>query len=219
MFIFKKYVSLGNNCKTRHQIDRVFSTRVTGYQPAKGYFDWLWGGGIDGVTKIFKNKFEISVNNLIVKKIGGTSQVYDESTGFYFLHDFVFSEIGLTDLEHANREMLSQFNEFSQKYSAMADKTKAYFKNIDDVCFVYYGCITRTQIEDFFTITAEIFGFKPMLLNIVDFNDQTHKDEIWGYEDILKIRIVNDESVKGTPSEWMGFNESWDNAFQDFALI
>jgi len=219
IFTFNKYLSLGNTCKTRHQLDRIFSSRFEGYHPTKGYFDWLWGGGIDGVIKVIQKDFFISADNLVVKKHGAGTQVYDESTGFYFLHDFVFSKEGLLDLKIANHEMLNQLEAFMQKYTVMAEKTRALFKSEERICFVYCGRLNRAQIGDFLSVTTEIFRAKPVLLNIAYFNEVPNNEEISGYEDSLQIRIVNDEAVKGTPGEWMGVNESWDKAFQDFSLI
>lgn len=218
MYNFKKFFSLGNACKTRHQLDRIFGGRSANYIPVKGYFDWLWGAGINGVVKTIENDFEIKADSLVVKFAGGTVQVYDPNTGFYFLHDFVFSSVARENLDSARQEMFVQLQNFLLKYSNMAIKTTNIFASCKDVCFVYAGSLTRSQVIDFQEITRSKFHATPFLLNIVSPDAVPLPGETRGFEETWQVQVVDDHAVKGTPQEWMGVNESWDSAFQDFFL-
>jgi hypothetical protein len=172
---------------------------------------------MDGVIQAIKNNFEITDKSLIVKKAGGTIQVCDVSTGFYFLHDFKFSKEALADLEIANNEMLDHLVEFRNKYAVMADKTRTLFRAAEGICFVYAGRISRQQAKDFFASTLTLFQTKPMLLNIVPFDEVPDYAEISGFGESWQVRVVNDDPVKGTPMAWKGCDDSWDHALQDFS--
>lgn len=212
MHTFKNYLSLGNACKTRYQLDRFFTARKPNYQPMKGYFDWLWGGGIEGVIKAFNCNLSISKDDLIVCNIGGTTQVCDVNTGFYFLHDFTFSNNALNDLKLANSEMILQLDQFLIKYDYLASKTLKLVHDNDLLCLVYIGPVSR---ENFLNL-HDLFEGDITLLNILPVDQSFDMSVLEGFEKKWLIRSVDDGVVKGTPNEWMGSNDSFDIALNDF---
>ncbi len=192
--------------------------RFPGYKPTKAYFDWLWGGGMDGVVRAMKSNLSISLENLEVRRAGGTTQVFDKSTGYYFLHDFVFSSDALSDLTLAHSEMLEQAEGFLAKYRHLGDKTRRLLHASDGVCFVYHGVLSEAQADEFFATVQAMFGGSPTLLNVVQSRDALPAAKFAGNARKLIVRAVDDEAVKGTPEEWKGSDASWDKVFEDFVL-
>jgi len=212
MYKFNNYLSLGAACKTRYQLDRFFSKRKPGYQPIKGYFDWLWGGGFDGVSKAFMSNFAIDKEDFVVKNAGGTTQVFNIKTGFYFLHDFVFSKNALLDLSLANLEMAEQLDNFIEKYQYLGSKTIELVRENNLLCLVYIGPVIR---ESFLKLHDHFDG-NLTLLNILPADQNIDMTILDGFEKKWFIRTVDDDVVNGTPNEWMGSDVSFDLAFNDF---
>ena len=220
---YSHYVSLGVDCKTRYQIDKVFSGRSFQYEPTKGVFDWLWGAGMNGVVDMIDNNMEIMASNLVVKMIHGIPQVFDNRTGFYFQHDFKFSQEAALSLSLAHTEMNDQLNNFHDKYNHLAKKSKSYFVKSHTVCFVYSGALDRNLVERFHSSIQSTFGSvnfnKPNLLYVVPSNVVVDPNEFDSYNDCIFVRTVDDSAVKGTPNEWQGDDESWNKVFEGFALV
>jgi len=218
---YEQYVSLGRDCQARYQIDQVFNSRSPVYEPSKSFFDWLWGAGMDGVIKTIGNNMEISRDNLIIKMVRDAPQVYDQSTGYYFQHDFKFTSEAYLNMEVATHEMLNQLDSFISKYSHLADKTKRYFVKSEHVLFVYYGILSCDLVEKFYAVAQHISSMDgvrpPSLLNIIPSNVAVDS-KLERFKDSLCQRTVNNERVLGTADEWMGDDMSWSKAFEDFTL-
>lgn len=218
MYSFDKYLSIGDACKTRHQIDRYFKCKYTNYQPSKGFFDWLWGPGIEGVTAAFRQHLKIHPSNLSLRKAGGTIQVQDMSTGHYFLHDFKFSDSLGLEIDGYRTEFLEQTPDFLKKYSHLATKTLDLITGTSSVCLVYHGEISHESATEFFSTMEELFSRRPFLLNIIQ-ESTTHTNERnTEFEDCWITRKVNDNATKGTANEWKGVDSSWNNALKDFFI-
>ncbi len=154
----------------------------------------------------------INKDDLVVKNAGGTTQVYDIKTGFYFLHDFVFSKNALLDLSLANLEMIKQLDDFIEKYQYLASKTIRLVRENDLLCLVYIGPVSR---ESFLKL-HDFFDGNLTLLNILPVDHNIDMTILQGFEKKWFVRTVDDDAVKGTPNEWMGSDVSFDLAFNDF---
>lgn len=219
MIYFNRYISLGNACRTRYQIDRIFGKRDPAYRPTKGFFDWLWGPEMKGVIRALRNDLKISPSDLVVEHVANVLQVRDLSTGFYFLHDFHFSDRAVLNISVAHEEMCAQKEAFLQKYNYLAEKTRAAAVGADSVCYVYHGALAPEVAQEFFLAMREVFNRRPVLLNIVP-EHCGHLDSL-ALEDcdgLWLVRRVDDRAARGSSNEWKGVDASWDLAFEDFGL-
>ena len=184
-------------------------------------FDWLWGSGIEGVIKLFQADFIFNLDSFEVRNVGGQPQVFDTYTGFYFLHDFTFSSDAHADYSIARSEMAHQFLDFNSKYMHLTQKLLNLLTLKSPFCFVYYGPLSLSQANIFLALVNSKFGFIPGIINILDINDHSLDPGL----DLLKheypffVRFVDDSKVSGTENEWMGYDASWDVAFNDFSLL
>lgn len=216
MFTFKKYVSLGSTCRTRHQLDRIFKQRNEQYVPTTGFFDWLWGPAMPGVIFELERDFQISMSEFDVKLVGEYPQVFNRSSEFYFLHDFIFSDDAVRDIELARNEMVTQFGSFQKKYNHLAEKLMNLIRENDHICFVYFGKLDLISVRGFYSVLHENYGVAPPLLNILQVSDQVECDYFEDTNFPVYKRFVDDRGVAGTEREWMGVDSEWDSAMKDF---
>lgn len=213
---FKRFVSLGSACRTRHQVDRHFGARAADYKPSAAFFDWLWGPEIDGVIRALQGGLKIARENLAVARTGPRIQVQDAATGFYFLHDFRFSEAAVSDPELAHQQMHEQLDRFLEKYEYLGAKTREMLSADDGLCLVYHGRMSPLQLEALYATLGTDYGCRPTLLNVLPV---THAAAALRHEtlaDCVITRTVDDRASDGTADAWKGVDESWDLALADF---
>ena len=202
MMKFEKVVSLGSDCATRHHIDRALKIIQPSYTPETFFFDWLWRDrGFESNIIAMRDRLVLEKNDFELKQVGGSYQAYHFKTGFYFLHDFEFTNNTLNTRDLVQREFDEQYHEFNLKQQYLGQKTFDLVTSDKRLLFIFTKQdISQDQVNEFFSKV----GNNSWLLHLPELNLATSMP----FHDRLISKQI---SHQGT--DWTGNHQSWDEIF------
>ncbi len=206
---FDFIVSLGSDCTTRYQIERIQKQRDPSFIPETFYFDWLWRDkGFQSNIIALQDKLNFSKKDFRLKFHDSSYQVYNVRSGFYFLHDFNLTDNSInSNIEDLQDQFNEQYGNFESKYNYLADKTRQLMSSGNKVLYVFAKQqISLEECARFF----DFIGINSYLLHLPDLELQMsgpyHK------------RLFSFSIIHNSP-DWMGNDEQWDLAFSEIPKI
>jgi len=157
---FETIVSLGGDCATRYHIDRALKVFDPSFTTETFFFDWLCRNrGFESNLIALRNNLNFEKKNDFelrqVEHDFGSYQVYHHRTGFYFLHEFSFTNNTLDTKNLVQNEFEEQFEKFILKLEYLSKKTLALMSSEKNILFVFAKqAISQEQINEFFSMVS-----------------------------------------------------------------
>lgn len=209
-------MSIGSECRTRHQIARIQKTRNEKHRQPTMFFDWLMSGGISGVIDIIQRDFKLLPEDFSVDTLTRPANhiPLHKPSGFRFLHDLGCTAESRKSEKAALDAMKKNMDEFLSKYEYIGRRTDEYLRNIKYIGLVYYGNMNKNNIEKLISVLNKKYNRDFEIIQVME--EGKHKPV--GLPNITSL-TVNNSSVRGTANSWMGSDESWDQAFKEIKTL
>ncbi|MGO3714626.1 hypothetical protein [Alcaligenes aquatilis] len=208
-------MSIGSACRTRHQIARIQKMRNVEHKQPTLFFDWLMSGGLPGVIDILQRNFTLNPTDFSVDTMGRPENhiPLHKPSGFRFLHDLGCSAESRKNETAALESMHKNMDDFLSKYEYLGKRTDEYLRNIESIGLVYYGSMDHKKTEQLLRVLREKYNRDFKIIQVME----EGKHNPVNLPEITSL-TVNNSSVLGTASEWMGADDSWDQAFNSIVL-
>lgn len=207
-------LSIGAACRTRYQIDRFMEKVAPSYTPTSYFFDWLFGGGLKGVTNLLERDLTITPDDIAVVGREGGFLPHDKASGMAFFHDFGTPAKHWATEEECRNALASNMEQSISKYAHLSAKTRSLLSE-RNVALVYlpsqdeYASLA-TVAPNLLDLLKRKFGRNYLFVNVIEDN----KHEPVSRAGIVNIQVKDKESPKtGTPGWWEGWDESWAAGF------
>ena len=210
-FIYKHpiYLSLGNSCRTRFQIDRHSRIISPNYKPGFYFFDRLMAGNLPGVINLIERDFVLREGDLEVYELNGRYRPRDRQSGMVFLHDF--GSHG--DFWDSHTECIIAMTKGMEASLALYDRlrvaTISLLKSKGNVILIYHGPASAEDFSYLKKLLKYKYGRNFRIVNILEAGQPPT-----AHRRSAVTRYVRDsESHKrGGPAEWEGCDDSWARA-------
>jgi hypothetical protein len=200
----RSFISIGDNCKVRHQIDNYGFAKSSYYKKNSYYFDWLMWGGINGLCYYIENDFQVNLEDFSVIQNKGRFAPYHILSNHVFLHDFG-GRGWCTDLEDAENYFREGFDASISKYRHLAEKTLLKLKSKSELYLVFYGEIEACEFDNLVSLHQMKYGREIKLVNVLEKN----QNELKGKNVITRYVDDSLSQKKGTNLEWQGDDDQW----------
>jgi hypothetical protein len=201
-------ISIGKNCTTAFQIKRYLRKLDPGAEVSGQFFDWLGRGEALGVVKLLRNKLNFDQANFYAfEKKPGMFVTRDALSGMSFLHDFQGGGYFSTERE-CLLAINKEWKDFSEKYDYLKDKFYRYTFEKKDIAYIYYGKMSRFELNSLETVILDTFQKKVPIINFLDKVDFDASSNSNG-QILIAYKKPQDPSVH----LWKGDDDSWDSAF------
>jgi hypothetical protein len=207
---FSEIISLGDGCSVRYQLDRIKRINQPNFIESSYYFDWLWSDkSFSSNLLSIRSGFSIDRKNFELKVIAGSWQVYQSSTGFYFLHDFIFMNNTVENYTDVLFQFEEQFSDFKNKYEHKANKTKYWMSS--DLCVLFvYNLRNESISEDYIN---EFFSNVSIEHKLLILPEATSQYTVASHPRVI-VRPIN-----ALTSEWSGSDSEYDRVFNDIEFL
>ena len=193
-----KYISIGNNCSVKYNIDKYRGKNQT------LFFDWLMTSmnsvidilGSDNIKDIlnFENIF-IDVNNPHNNK----QRIVIKSLDFCVsIHD--------VPINYTDNDILVFIDTYTRRFNRIIE----YIKSNEKICFIRHGFVTNDEIDRFIETITKINSDCDFTL-VVIYNDKKNNTEIVKQKKLLYIKL----NIDTIESDWTQQFLNWDNIFSD----
>ncbi|GGP50313.1 hypothetical protein [Shewanella saliphila] len=205
----KKFISVGDNCKVRYQIDKYGFAKLPDYKKNSFFFDWLMWGGLNGFYYFVENDFKLKFEHFNIVENKGKFAPSHIFSNHVFLHDFGVSG-WVNDRKSAESNFLKNCDDTINKYEYLAEKTQLAFKNERDLYLVFYGVVDIEEFNRLVILYESKYGRKLELVNILEIAQKEKEQE---HPNIITRYVDDSISFKsGTSQEWQGDDEQWYSA-------
>lgn len=205
---FRTLMSLGPECRSRYQVERILSARHPELPQPAHFFDWL--GPIHGMAdyvSVIDDDFSLRREDFIAVPRETFVRVYDDRHGIYFSHHFTYRRAPSDyTAEELDRVLSQQFPAFEAKMAHVAQSTRAALADHAGTALVHSGELTVDDVEALSRVLVSRYGGAPRIIHLPDTAlGQASPEHPW----------VIARPIDQTSDGWHGPDDRWDAAFAD----
>ena len=197
-----KYISIGNTCSVKYNINKYRGTSET------LFFDWLMTS-MDSVIEILNcnNINNILYSDNIVKDL--TNQHLDITNSRIFIKSLNYC-VSIHDLSptYTDNDVL----DFIDKYSRRFERIIEYIKSNEQICFIRIGDVSFDEIYKFIETIKKINSNCDFTIAVID-NNEHNKPEIIKQQNLLYIKL--NVVIPVEEIDWTMQFLNWDSIFLD----
>ncbi|MCF8133542.1 MAG: hypothetical protein K9J72_10540 [Synechococcus sp. Tobar2m-G35] len=205
-------ISIGSNCRTRFHIERTLRRSHPEVDYPAFFWDWLEGGGVQGIGWCLRNNFFLKAADFAVQALGpaGPYVPLHEPSGFLFHHDFGGAA---SEAMAAHAGLMDSLPESLQKYNYLATRTKALIESDHPIVLVYLGALTIADYEEL-DLLFDLKSQNRRLVNVLVCEDAGRAL----VDRNLDTFLVDDNAADLQHPVWQGHHEDWDRVFREIPL-
>ncbi|WP_347338365.1 DUF1796 family putative cysteine peptidase [Tumebacillus amylolyticus] len=194
---FDAVLSLGGNCQTAYQLDRI------GLRSSSGPLDWMLTYSLPMLTELLQSRFQeyFARENIQLLPAG-------EGAYHHVLFDDRYQSTSMHDIDIVpGREWVEDYPAFREKLDRRIRRFLQQVEKSDSVLFVRLAG-TREQTEALVTALEALRPQGDFFLLVVNYTDDRRLIELdWGLDRVCSVLLPNDDI------RWEGNDAAWDALF------